>query len=78
VLVVAPESSDPARIVQRAGCGLVADPDDPTGIAEALRWARRNPEALKVMGRRAKEIAPEFSADRHFQKFADLVAQTIA
>jgi len=78
VLVVAPENSDPARVVQRAGCGLVVDPDDPTEVAKALRWARQNPEALKAMGQRARGIAPEFSADRHFQKFAELIAQTIA
>jgi glycosyltransferase involved in cell wall biosynthesis len=78
VLVVAPESSDPARIVQQAGCGLVADPDDPTTVTAMLRWARQNPDALQRMGQRAREIAPEFSADRHFQKFAELIAQTIA
>jgi glycosyltransferase involved in cell wall biosynthesis len=78
VLVVAPENSDPARIVQRAGCGLIADPDDPTTVIAMLRWARQNPDALQRMGQRAREIAPEFSADRHFQKFAELIAQTIA
>jgi glycosyltransferase involved in cell wall biosynthesis len=78
VLVVAPENSDPARIVQRAGCGLVADPDDPTEVTTMLRWARQNPDALQRMGRQAREIAPEFSADRHCQKFAELIAQTIA
>ncbi len=78
VFVVAPENSDPARIVQRAGCGLIADPDDPATVIAMLRWARQNPDALQEMGQRAREIAPEFSADRQCQKFAELIAQTIA
>ncbi|MEM2368284.1 MAG: glycosyltransferase family 4 protein [Candidatus Bathyarchaeia archaeon] len=73
VLVVASEESDAARIVKRTGCGLVADPDSPSSVADVLRWAKRNKGVLWEMGQRAREIALEFSEEVQFQKFVHLI-----
>src|ERR1700694_254340 len=62
VLGVAPEESDVVRIIRRTGCGVAANPDDPTSVAEAIRSVLRDPEKLQTMARQAREIA--FSYDR--------------
>jgi len=62
VLGIAPDESDVARIIRRTGCGVAANPDDPTSVAEAIRSVLRDPEQLQSMARRAREIS--FSYDR--------------
>jgi colanic acid biosynthesis glycosyl transferase WcaI len=62
VLGVAPEESDVVRIIRRTGCGIAANPDDPSSVAEAIRGVLRDPEQLQIMARRAREIS--FSYDR--------------
>jgi putative colanic acid biosynthesis glycosyltransferase WcaI len=62
VLGVAPEESDVVRIIRRTGCGVAADPDDPTSVAEAIRSVLHDSEKLQTMGQRAREIS--FSYDR--------------
>jgi len=62
VLGVAPEESDVVRIVRRSDCGLVANPDDPNTVVDAIRSVLHDSERLRHMGLRAREIA--FSYDR--------------
>ena len=62
ILGVAPEESDVVRIIRHAGCGIVANPDDPTSVAEAIRGVLHDSEHLQIMGRRAREIS--FSYDK--------------
>jgi colanic acid biosynthesis glycosyl transferase WcaI len=62
VLGVAPEESDVVRIIRRTGCGIAANPDDPTSVAEAIRSVLHDSEKLQTLGRRAREIS--FSYDR--------------
>jgi glycosyltransferase involved in cell wall biosynthesis len=69
VLAVAPEQSDVARIVRRVGCGLVADPDDPTAVAAALLEFRRDPSRLAAMGARARAAAREYDRLAQLQLF---------
>ena len=69
VLALAPEETDAARIVRRTGCGVVADPDDPAAVAEAVRGLRRDPERIVNMARRARETAETYDRVRQFQMF---------
>ncbi len=62
VLGIAPEESDVVRIIRRTGCGIAANPDDPTSVAEAIRSVLHDSEQLQIMARRAREIS--FSYDR--------------
>jgi len=71
VLALASEQSDAARVVRRAGCGLVADPEDPRSVAAAIRELSADPERLTMMGRRAREIAANFEMDKELQRFRE-------
>ena len=62
VLGVAPEESDVVRIIRRSDCGLVANPDDPNTVVDAIRSVLHDSERLRHMSLRAREIA--FSYDR--------------
>jgi glycosyltransferase involved in cell wall biosynthesis len=70
VLAVAPEKSDVARIVRRAGCGVVANPDDPASVVEAVRGLIADREKLVEMGARARAIAAEYERQKHLELFA--------
>lgn len=73
VLAVVPDRSEVARIVREHRCGLVAAPDDPSDVAEKIRWARSHPAALEEMGRRALGAAGEFERGKHLRRFVRLV-----
>ena len=75
VLALAPEESDVARIVHRAGCGVVVDPDDPTALAEAVRALSRDPERVCEMGRRARAIAPNYDRVKHLQLLKHIIEE---
>jgi colanic acid biosynthesis glycosyl transferase WcaI len=75
VLVVAPESSDAARIVLRYRCGLTADPDDPAAVAAAIRRLRSDPEELLAMGRRAREASLSFLREAELVRFVELIEE---
>jgi colanic acid biosynthesis glycosyl transferase WcaI len=75
VLAVAPPSSDVARIVTSAGCGLAADPDDPGSVAAALRALRAEPHLLEEMGRRARDKAPEYDRDGQLRRLLEIVEE---
>jgi colanic acid biosynthesis glycosyl transferase WcaI len=73
VLVVAAPESDAARIVTGAGCGLAADPDDPAGVAAAIRELRADPARLAEMGRRARETAKNYARVDELNRFVAAV-----
>ena len=75
VLADAPPSSDVVRIVTQAGCGLAADPDDPSSIASALLTLRSHPELLAEMGRRARETAAGFDRETQLQRLVEIVEE---
>jgi glycosyltransferase involved in cell wall biosynthesis len=75
VLVVAPEECDAARIVRESGCGAVADPDDPAGVAQAVRALRENHKQLAEMGRRARETAGSYAKVAEFERFVQVVEE---
>jgi colanic acid biosynthesis glycosyl transferase WcaI len=63
VAVVDP-GSEPARVVEEHGTGWVVMPGDAEGLAEAVREAMDDREALSSMGRRARAVAEsDFNRD---------------
>lgn len=78
VLAVAPEESDVARIVRKAECGFVADPDDSKSVVAAVREARSDPERLQQMGERARVAARQFERALHLSEFVRCVEETAA
>jgi glycosyltransferase involved in cell wall biosynthesis len=75
VLVVAAANSDAARIVLESGCGLAADPDDPAGVAAAIRELRNDPARLAEMGRRARETAKRYARVDELERFAGIMEE---
>lgn len=69
ILAVAPESCDVVRIVRRTGCGVVADPDDPTSVVRAVREVYQDETRLAEMGRRAREAAREYDRVSELERF---------
>lgn len=55
MLTIAPSGSDLARTIREAGCGIVVEPDDSSGVADALRYMRTNPNSTEEMGRLARK-----------------------
>jgi colanic acid biosynthesis glycosyl transferase WcaI len=76
VLAVAAQSTDVARIITRAGCGLVVDPDAPASVAAAIRSLAAQPEKLADMGRRAQAVAAQFERASQLEKFVTIVERT--
>src|ERR1700687_6065900 len=78
VLAVARGSCDAARIVQRQGCGLTADPDDPAAVAHAMREMARNPSVISKMSGRARAIAPDYDKLTHLGRFVQTIEEAAA
>jgi colanic acid biosynthesis glycosyl transferase WcaI len=73
VLVVSTPITDAACIVTKAGCGLVVDPDDPAGVAAALRELAAHPERVAEMGRRARAVAADYDKLTELRKFVNVI-----
>jgi colanic acid biosynthesis glycosyl transferase WcaI len=78
VLAVAPAECDAARIVTESGCGVAADPDDPAGVAQAIRTLRDDPTRLAAMGVRAREVATRYARVNELQRFTEIVEEAVA
>jgi colanic acid biosynthesis glycosyl transferase WcaI len=77
VLVVADQKSDAARIVADSGCGLTADPDDPQGVANAIRELRSDPVRLSDMGTRARGVAQNYARVNELQRFSVILEEAV-
>jgi glycosyltransferase involved in cell wall biosynthesis len=77
VLAVAAANSDAARIATESGCGLAADPDDPAGVADAIRRMRNDLVGLAEMGRRARAAAAKYARVNELGKFAGIIEEAV-
>ena len=77
VLAVAPEESDVARIVRRAGCGVVADPDNAAAVVAAVRGLLADRQKLTEMGARARAIAAEYERQKHLSLLVQAVESAV-
>ncbi|MGB6545353.1 MAG: glycosyltransferase family 4 protein [Candidatus Acidiferrales bacterium] len=75
VLAVATAQTDAARIVMRAGCGLVADPDNAEAVADAVRRVMRDPGLLSEMSLRAREIAISYDKRQQISAFVKILEE---
>jgi glycosyltransferase involved in cell wall biosynthesis len=77
LLAVATDRSEAARFAARDGCGVAADPDDPSAVAEAVRSVLRDPVRLAAMGRRARELSESYGRVKQLEKFVGAVEEAI-
>jgi glycosyltransferase involved in cell wall biosynthesis len=73
VLVVSTPLTDAASIITKAGCGVVVDPDDPAGVAAAIREIAVHPERVAEMGKRARAISPDYDKLTELKKFVNVI-----
>jgi len=73
IMVIAPAESDAARIVVESGSGVAADPDDPAGVAAAIRELRGQPARLAEMARRARETAAKYARVNELERFVAII-----
>jgi glycosyltransferase involved in cell wall biosynthesis len=76
--VILSARGEAARIVQRAGCGLVVEPENPDALAHAASWLAMHPDKADEMGRRGRAFARghlrQVQAERLEQVLFDVVA----
>ena len=73
IVAVAPRECDVVSIGQAKGFSVFADPDDPTGFAEAVRSLARAPAELEAMGRAARDAAPEYERGAELRKLVQIL-----
>jgi colanic acid biosynthesis glycosyl transferase WcaI len=73
ILAVASEKADVSRLALEHGFGIVADPDDPTHVAESIRSVLSTPERLHDISRAARTLAKTFDKSHELEKFVDVI-----
>ena len=71
-------SSEAAVIARDSQCGLVAAPDDPAALADAIATMYDHPEATRAMGERARRVAGQFDRRIAVQAYHDLLTRIAA
>ena len=64
--------------LRESGCGVVANPDEPSSIVAAVRSLLADREKLAAMGRRAREAAPQFEQRKHLALFVKAVESAVS
>ena len=75
VLAVVPEASDVARIVSRAGCGVVANPDESASVIAAVRALLHKREQLDAMSQKARDVATEYDSFEQLNRLLQVVEE---
>jgi colanic acid biosynthesis glycosyl transferase WcaI len=73
LLAVATHQTEVARLADREGCGIAADPDDPVAVADAVRSVMGDSERLSMMSRRARELAQRYDRVKQLRTFVEAV-----
>ena len=55
--VILSAAGESARILERAGAGVVVRPESPADLADAIRWLAEHPAEAAAMGQRGREFA---------------------
>lgn len=75
ILAIATERAEVVRLAQRYECGIVADPDDATQVAEEVRRLLAAPDRLDHMSGQARKLAKTCDKLSELQKFVDTVEE---
>jgi glycosyltransferase involved in cell wall biosynthesis len=75
-LVAVEQESEPARIVEEVGCGVLIDPDDADALAAAISdLAGRDSAELRRMGEAGRAYAEEWCVrERSTQAYREVFA----
>lgn len=76
ILAISTSGSEIGTVVERTGCGIRVDPNQPEAVADAIRHWSRNPAEVAEMGRRAREVfEEEFSKTQALDKYEQVVSE---
>jgi glycosyltransferase involved in cell wall biosynthesis len=68
-----------AELVTDGNTGLLFEPGNATDLAEKMRWAQENPEAMANMGKQARlEYETKYTAARNYQQLIAIYQDAIA
>ncbi len=71
--IVIPDAPGWREIVERHGCGVVADTGDPAAVASAIEGLLRDPDRATELGRRGRQaVVSEFSWERQAPRLLSL------
>lgn len=77
ILLAAPVG-EAARIVEKAGCGVVVRPGDPENLAEAVRTLVYDQERLTSFARQSLEAGPNFTRERQARHMMDVLEAVVS
>ena len=67
------------HMVKEGQFGIQVPPDDPQGLADAIRWAAENPAELDRMGLNGRKFLEDhYSSDLCIGKIEEVLRQTTA
>lgn len=66
-------AGESARFVDSAGAGLVVPPENPSALADAVRWLREHPDEAGEMGRRGRAFARKHLRSDQAARLEDLL-----
>jgi glycosyltransferase involved in cell wall biosynthesis len=75
VLVAA--AGESARLLEAAGAGLAVAPEDPTALAEAVRWLQLHPDEARAMGERGREFAKTRLRSRQAERLEEVLVDAV-
>jgi colanic acid biosynthesis glycosyl transferase WcaI len=75
ILAIATEKAEVTRLVQRHECGIAADPDDASQVADAIQSLLQTPERLEHMSRQARALAKTYDKLSELQKFVAVIEE---
>jgi colanic acid biosynthesis glycosyl transferase WcaI len=75
VLVAA--AGESARLLEAAGAGLAVAPEDPTALAEAVRWLQNHPDEARAMGERGREFAKTRLRSRQAERLEEVLVDAV-
>ena len=79
VIALMAERSEVAMSVRESGCGYVVPPSDPAALAERIRYLFDHPDAVREMGKKAREsLERNYSRRVVAEKYLDLLREVSA
>jgi glycosyltransferase involved in cell wall biosynthesis len=79
VIALMAERSEVAMSVRESGCGYVVPPSDPAVLAERIRYLFDHPDAVREMGKKAREsLERNYSRRVVAEKYLDLLREVSA
>jgi colanic acid biosynthesis glycosyl transferase WcaI len=78
VIVAAEAHSEAALMLKQENIGWVVNPEDPAGLADAIRSAATNPEETLAKGRRAALAAQHYTYDRAITAYRQVMDDVLS